>query len=193
MNRWIALCLLLPLAGCFGGAYQPDVFYAIDPAPVIERAAAPSEHTLGVRAIDAPIMLRRPMVYRDGAYTLKAYDGALWADEPARIVSLELVDALRQSNRFADVAPATVMRMPDYILTGSLQRFEEVRDGGSVSAACAVRIDVRDRDTGALLYGATLEASVPFDGIGHEAYAAAMSQAVAQVISEAVAGIAGAR
>jgi ABC-type uncharacterized transport system auxiliary subunit len=193
MIRWIALCLLVPLAGCLGGSYQPDVFYAIEPATAVTPVETPTGHTLAVRPIEAPIMLRRPMVYRDGAYKLKAYDAALWADEPSRVLSHELVDALRRSNRFADVASATVMRMPDYLLTGTIQQFEEVREGGAVSAVCAVRIDVRARDNGALLYSATLEASVPFDGTGLEAYAAAMSQAVGQVVSQAVEGIAAAR
>ena len=190
MNRWIALSLLLALTGCFGGTYQPDVYYALEPAPTVTAAAASSGQTLGIRVIEAPVIYRRPMVYRDGAYRVQPYDGALWAEEPARVLTNELTNALRASNRFADVASATTMRMPDLLLTGAVQRFEEVREGGRVQAVCSVRIDVRQRDTGALVYGATLEAAVPFEGVGHEAYAAAMSQAVAQVISEAVEGIA---
>lgn len=192
MYRWIALPLLLPLAACFGGTYQPDVYFAVEPAPAVTPAAEPSPHTLGIRGLEAPVMLRRPMVYRDGDYRLKTYDGALWAEEPARMLTHALTNAIRESNRFADTAPAGTMRMPDYLLTGSLERFEEVRDGLEAAAVCAVRVEVRHRDTGSLLYGASLEARVPMDGTSHEAYAAAMSQAVTQVVTQAVEGIAAA-
>lgn len=191
MHRWLALCLLPVLVGCLGGTFQPDVFYALEPNPTVTPGPSAGK-TLGIRGIESSVLLRRPMVYRDTAFRLQTYDGALWADEPARIVTRELAAALRASGRFDDVASATSLTTPDLVLTGAVERFEEVRSAEGRTAVCAVRIDVRTRTGRDLVYGERLEAVVALADDTLEAYAAAMTAALEQVIAEAAAGIAGA-
>ncbi|WP_373353086.1 membrane integrity-associated transporter subunit PqiC [Pseudoroseicyclus sp. CXY001] len=85
--------LLLPLAGC-SFLSGPDQLYAVPistPGETIPIAFSSVE----VRDVTLPTYANYEEIYVEGADgTLQAEDGLLWADDPARAASLELVRAL---------------------------------------------------------------------------------------------------
>jgi len=183
----MSVALLLAGAGCLGNStYIPTMYYTVDPeveAPVAQSC----EGTLGVR----PLTSARPyakakMHYREEGFVIGEYGYDEWAELPATLVTRTVLDAIVSSGRYEDAGYAIDMTAPDFILTGQLRQFVEIRTTTPWSAVCEVRIEVRDTDHGAVLWSGTPSASVPIEGQGPSAFAQAMSKAVGQVVQEAV-------
>ena len=80
---------------------------------------------------------------------------------------------------------AADMHAPDLVVTGRLRRFEEVRDGGTWFAVCEVRLELREARSPQLLWAETLSARRALAQQDRPALAAAMSEAVAEVVVHA--------
>ncbi len=177
------------LSGCLsmGASYVPIVDYSVRPRPQVEPAAG-SEYTLGIRPLQPAEHLRRGVTYRQGEYVLREYAYAEWAEPPRDVVTRALLDALSATGHFKDVGDARDLR-PDFILTGHLREFEEVRTDDGAVARITVRLELRTaaRDRG--LWSETLTFEAPTDPGDPAALAAALSEATARMVEQAAAAI----
>lgn len=190
-RRIITMAMLTGLLlGCARGEFVPTVLYSVEPE--IEVAQFETvDASFAIRPLEAARPYRLPIQYRTPGNALHRYYDVEWAEMPRDTVTRAIMDGVIASGRFADVGHAANMRTADYILTGFLRRYEEARDGaGGRAAVCEVYVETRTGFERDLVWSGSASASVPIEGEGFAALAAAMSEAVAQVAAEIVEAVA---
>ncbi len=185
----LASLLILMAAGCMTTAYTPTVQYALAPQVNVQPVETEA-WTLGIRPVEPALPYKQRIVYRETGYELGFHVYAEWAELPREILTRTLSDALIASCRFGDVADAANLRLPDFILTGQLRKFDEDRTVTPREAVCEVRLELRGGFTRRLAWADTLTARVPVEGDGAPALADAMSHAVARMVEQAVTAMA---
>lgn len=179
------------MAGCAAPDYTPTLYYAIE--PVIEVAEAePTGASLGMRPLQADRPYRQRMMFRERGHILQAYLNAEWAKGPSEAAARALLDAITETGRFSDVGNAADMPRPDYMLLGTLRRFEEDRTREEAAAVVEGRLALRRGGDRSAVWTDIIRASHPLEGEGPTAYAEAMSEALGQWASEAAEQIAAA-
>lgn len=173
------------LSGCLSaGEVKPVNYYFLDPPLNVENRT-PGNDTLGVHPLNTALPLDRRMAYRtEGAKV--GYRTTEWADRPGDAATRALLDALVASQRFRDVGLASEMSRPDLVLTGELRRFYENRTVSPATAEAEIRFELRKARDNAGVWSETLHVEKPIDGEDATALAAAMSQALGELISKAV-------
>ncbi|PKU23983.1 ABC-type transport auxiliary lipoprotein family protein [Telmatospirillum siberiense] len=150
----LALALLLPLGGCFGGGAPSDQFYRLAvPAPVV----SPSPILPGVvevgRFAAEGLTGERALLYsyRDKPDQVARYGYHLWVEAPPVLLQNQLVRLLRETRAASTVVTADLRVPPDILIEGRLRRFEQL-----VGAAPSVVVEmdlgvIRVRGGGLLL------------------------------------------
>ncbi len=179
------------LSGCFGGA-APDIrYYTMAIAPVVESAETTAA-SLGVRPLDYARYYKQKLVYRTGASDVAFREFDQWAELPRDTITRGLIDAAIRSGRFADVGYTFDLARPTHVLTGELRRFDEaVQAGGGGAALCEVRLELRERGAGTLVWSATMRMERPIEQEGRAGFVSAMNGAVSQLVGDAVKEIGG--
>jgi ABC-type uncharacterized transport system auxiliary subunit len=183
-----SLCtvLIVSIAGCLSaGEYVPIQRFALNGN--LDIASVPSTNlTVGVRPLEYVRFYKEPMVYRQGDYAI-AYDAYHhWAELPRDAVTRVLIDGLTETEGFADAGYAYALPRPDFIVTGELRRFDQMRSTEPWTAVCEARFEIRDRSTGAVRWSETLSAEAELPSQDAAGFAAAMSQAVGELVTNAV-------
>lgn len=183
------------LPGCLSpGEVTPINRYVLEPAleatPLPEAPRA--TNTLGLR----PLTVARPygsrMAYREAGLSMGYYTNAQWAETPGPVLTRALEDGLRLQGAFSDVGNAADMARPDLILTGDIRKFYEDRGGDQPTAVLEAEVEVRRAQGVEALFTRIYAVSVPLEGDGPQALAAAMNQAVARFATDAARDIAAA-
>ena len=141
------------LGGCLGKVKYPT-FYALQLAP------APPVHTtetatvsVAVREFRSAEYLRRgAIVFRPSAEEIGFYDYSRWATDPPRTVTNAVVDRLRASGNFTHVNIYDGHSDIDYVLTGQLERLDEVDFGGAVRVEVALSAQLTANRTGKIVW-----------------------------------------
>lgn len=124
----LTLLAALLMAGCgTSGPARPDRFYSLDPVPLIGPDGSTAPAILLVNDLAARGFLGgRQIVYRTREEPLVAqrYDDLLWEEPPTRTVAGLLVNAIRTAEVFRFVVIPADRARSDYILGGSVERFE---------------------------------------------------------------------
>src|SRR5580700_2905963 len=147
-SRFVALLIgLLALGGCAGVKY-PNYYTLNIPDPVsASRRAAPISGTVVVQEFRAPAYLRQgPIVYRPEPEQIAFYDYHHWAEDPRKTVTAAIVRDLQQTFQSAEMYDGR--GDADYLLTGSLDRLEELDDGNSVSVDAGISASLKNLKTG---------------------------------------------
>ena len=129
-----ACAVALLMAGCGGKILYPN-YYALEippaPSPACSDARLPA--TLAVRRFETPPYLRQGrIVYRQAPAEIGFYDYHRWAADPAATVTAAMIDSLRSSRLFSFVKPYDGQSRQDYLMSGRLERLEEIDYGGGV-------------------------------------------------------------
>ncbi len=183
----LTLLLLFSLTGvgCLSaGKVAPIHYYFLDPPLKIDEVK-PSTETLGIRPLTNAQPLDRRMAYRAEGSQI-GYRGSEWADRPGDAASRALLDALVLSGAYRDVGMATEMSRPDLVLTGELRRFYENRTVSPPTAEVEIRLELRKARDNAAVWSQTLRVEKPLNGEDATALAAAMSEALGELLSTAV-------
>jgi ABC-type uncharacterized transport system auxiliary subunit len=184
----MALAAVVLLTGCLGPKnYVARTNYVLRPQLNVPKAES-SHKSVGMRPLDPAESIRDEVAYRDQEYELRYYESSRWAESPRDVVTRTIKDALRASGRFSDVGDSRDMQ-PDYLLTGELREFEEVRTAEGRFAVATVHLELRSTADDKAAWSGTLTSRVPVEGDGLSALAAAMSNVVANIAQEATAGI----
>ena len=146
----VALAISFIFVGCLGGKVKYPTYYTLqvppppDPSPT--EAARPS---LAVREFRSPAYLRQgPIVYRVSPEQIGFYDYHRWAVDPRELVTNAIVDRLRAGGAFSAVKQYDGRSDIDYILSGRLDKLEELDYGGGIRVEVAMSAQITNLKTG---------------------------------------------
>src|SRR5258708_7433640 len=146
----IILAISMIFVGCVGKVRYPT-YYALHlpPAPALPTAGQ-GHVSLAIREFRSPDYLRQgPLVYRASPEQIGFYDYHRWAADPREFVTSAITDRLRAGGTFADVKVYDGRSSADYILTGRLEKLEEVDYEGGVKGEVALSAQMIEVRTGA--------------------------------------------
>jgi ABC-type uncharacterized transport system auxiliary subunit len=147
----ITLGLSMAVVGCAGKIQYPT-YYTLHLPPAPDPPARLEVHaSVAVREFRSPGYLRQgPIVYRASAEQIGFYDYHRWATDPRDFVTTTIADRLRARGNFGEVKPYDGRSHADYIISGRLEKLEEVDYQGGVKVEVSLSAnmtDVRTRTT----------------------------------------------
>src|SRR5260370_24678416 len=128
----ITVAMWTVLVGCLGKARDP-AYYELHLPPAPDPPPGPEARaSVAIREFRSPSYLRQgPLVYRASAEQIGFYDYHRWATDPRDFVTSAIADRLRASGNFAEVKIYDGRSRADYIISGRLERLEEVAYNGA--------------------------------------------------------------
>ena len=183
-----ACAVTLLLAGCGGKILYPS-YYALEipPAPRPAASDARLPATLAVRRFETPQYLRQGrIVYRQSPAEIGFYDYHRWAADPAVTVTTAVIDALRSSRLFSFVKPYDGQSQQDYLMSGRLERLEEIDSGDSVRVEAKLSAEVVNLRTNTTVWTDTADETLTVDTRNVNSVVVEMSHAVQKSIDRLV-------
>jgi ABC-type uncharacterized transport system auxiliary subunit len=183
------LAMSVVFVGCLGGKVRYPTYYTLHvPPPPDPPATATARPSLAVREFRSPGYLRQgAIVYRVSPEQIGFYDYHRWAMDPREFVTNAIVDRLRASGGFASVKLYDGRSNVDYVLSGRLEKLEELDYGGGVRVEVAMSAEITNLKTGTTVWtnavhdvGKVDQHSVP--GIVSEMNGA-MERSIAKLVS----------
>lgn len=145
----IAALLAMLLTGCMGKMKYPT-YYTLNLAPVPDPAPGSGPlASIAVREFQAPAYLRQgPIVYLTSPEEIGFYEYHRWAVEPRKAITNAIVERLRASGNFTLVKTYDGRNDVDYVLSGRLDKLDEVDYEGGVRVEVALSAQVIDLHSG---------------------------------------------
>jgi ABC-type uncharacterized transport system auxiliary subunit len=145
----ITLALPTLMVGCLGKVKYPT-YYTLElpspPDPPVQAATRPS---VAVREFRTPDYLRqRAIVYRPSPEQIGFYNYQRWAVNPSAFVTRALVNRLRATGKFGEVTTYDGHADVDFVLTGHLEKLDEIDYEGGVQAEVALSARMTDFRSG---------------------------------------------
>jgi len=191
MTAYIAVTLLL-MSGCAGKVRYPN-YYTLAVAPTKQPASSGAHQsaTLAVRRFDTPAYLRQGrIVYREAPEQIGFYEYHRWASDPGVVVTTGVIDSLRSTNLFSVVGPYAGQDHPDYLLSGRLERLDEVDYKSGVQVEVKLSAQLVNMRTGAPVWAGAVTRTSDVSSRDVNSVVVAMSQTVQGSIDELVANMA---
>ncbi|MFY9727852.1 MAG: ABC-type transport auxiliary lipoprotein family protein [Bryobacteraceae bacterium] len=188
----ISVCAMtIWMAGCGGKILYPQ-YYALDIPPAPSPAAADTRPvaTLAVRRFEAlPYLRQGRIVYRPGPAEIGFYDYHRWAADPAATVTAAMIDSLRSSRLFSFVRPYDGQSQQDYLMSGRLERLEEIDSAGSVRVEARLSAELVDLRTGETVWTGDADETLGVETRNLNSVVVEMTDAVQKSISRLVASL----
>jgi ABC-type uncharacterized transport system auxiliary subunit len=147
-----SLSALMILASC-GKARYPNYYTLNLPAPPDPPAPEKARATLAVRGFRAPTYLRQGAIaYKTSPEQIGFYAYHRWAMDPRDFVTNAIIERLRASGAFAHVRSYDGSRDIDYVLSGRLEKLEELDYQGGVKVQVAISAQMTSIATGAIVW-----------------------------------------
>jgi cholesterol transport system auxiliary component len=147
------LAALVIMAGCAGRMKYPSYYTLNLPAPPDPPPAEKAHATLAIREFRAPTYLRQgAIVYKTSPEQINYYAYHRWASDPRDFVTNSIIDRVRASGGFARVQTYDGSRDVDYVLSGRLEKLEELDYQGSVKVEVAISAEMTSIATGATVW-----------------------------------------
>ena len=145
------LIALMALGGCAKVRY-PDYYVLNLPNPVsASRDSGPIPASVAVREFRAPQYLRQgSIVYRPESEQVAFYDYHRWAEDPRQSVTTAIVRELKQVFESAELYDGRTGA--EFMLTGSLDRLEEVDSERSVAIEVGISAKLQNVKTGNVIW-----------------------------------------
>ena len=133
------LAALITLAGCGGAAKYPH-YYALNVPPPPDPPANGDVHaSLAVREFRSPTYLHQgAIVYKTSPEQIGFYNYHRWAVDPREVLTSAVADRLRASGEFTQVKLYDGRSDVDCILSGRIEKLEEVDYEGGVKVEVAI-------------------------------------------------------
>ncbi len=156
-NRRIAVCFalatLIILVGCGGAAKYPNYYTFHVQPPVDPPAQEGVRTTLAVREFRSPAYLRQgAIVYKTSPEQIGFYNYHRWAVDPREFLTNAVADHLRTSGNFAQVKLYDGRSDIDYVLSGRLEKLEELDYEGGVKVEVAISAQMVNLANGATVW-----------------------------------------
>jgi ABC-type uncharacterized transport system auxiliary subunit len=183
----VAGTLWVLTSACVGG--RPIHYYTIDHPAVAVPVARPDGPVLLIGRITATEALQDARIrYRSGGNEVGAYEYHRWTEHPVAMVQDLLLQTLRASGKFRQVAEASSSASGDYLIRGRLHELTEVDDPG-IRSRVSLRLEMTDRKTGAIVWEHHFNRDEPVDGKLMKEVVLSLEHNLQQVIAEAASAI----
>ena len=160
-NLRIVFMGALVLAGC--GSVRYPTTYVLNFPPPVPRAV-PSDGALGpvaIRELQCPEYLcEGRIVYRSSPEEIGFYEYHRWAMNPRQAITQYVVDVLRAQSLFQGVAVHERGSEAAYVLSGNIERLEEMDQGGDVRVVCTISAQLLDTRTRSVVWSHTASETV---------------------------------
>jgi len=186
-----AFAAALLMAGC-GGRIRYPSYYALEVPPTPRPSASDARlpGTLAVRRFEAAPSLRQgTIVYRQAPTEIGFYDYHRWAAEPAETVTAAMIDSLRSSRLFSFVRRYDGQERQDYLMSGQLERLEEIDYGSGVQVEAKLSAELVNVRDGTTLWTGKADETMSVGNPKVSGLVAAMSHAAQKSIDRLVAGM----
>jgi ABC-type uncharacterized transport system auxiliary subunit len=129
-------------------------YYTLNlPAPPDPPAAENAHTTVAIREFTAPAYLRRgAIVYKTSPELVGFYAYHRWALDPCEFVSDSVVDRLGATGIFSRVKHYDGQPDADYVVSGRLEKLEEIDYEGGIKVEVAVSAQMTRLDTGTTVW-----------------------------------------
>jgi ABC-type uncharacterized transport system auxiliary subunit len=156
-KRRMAICFVLAtliiLVGCGGAAKYPN-YYTLHIQPPVDPPAQEGVRTsLAVREFRSPAYLRQgAIVYKTSPEQIGFYNYHRWAVDPREFLTNAVADHLRASGNFTQVKLYDGRSDIDYVLSGRLEKLEELDYEGGVKVEVAISAQMVNLANGATVW-----------------------------------------
>lgn len=158
----VAFMGALVLAGCGSVRYPTSYVLNLPPPPVSQ--AAPSNDALGpvaIRELQCPEYLcEGRIVYRSSTEEVGFYEYHRWAMNPREAITQYVVEGLRAQSLFKSVSVHERGSEAAYVLSGNIERFEEVDQSRDVRVICTISAQLLDTRTRSVVWSNTASETV---------------------------------
>ena len=149
----LALSSLIILTGCSGKMRYPSYYTLNLPAPPDPPTPESAKATVAIREFTAPAYLRRgAIVFKTSPESVGFYAYHRWAVDPCEFVIDSLRDRLRATGRFANVKLYDGRSDAEYIVSGRLERLEEIDYESGAKVVVAISAQMIRSNTGATVW-----------------------------------------
>jgi ABC-type uncharacterized transport system auxiliary subunit len=178
------LCSAL-LTGCMGKMKYPN-YYTLHLTPVADPPGkADVLRSIAVREFRSPGYLRQgPIVYRTSPEQIGFYEYHRWAVDPRQAITSAVADRLRASGGFGEVKIYDGRADVDYILSGRLDKLDEVDYEGGVRVEVSLFAQVTDIHSGKTVWTNSASAVAEVDQRNVPAIVAEMSSLTEHAIEK---------
>jgi ABC-type uncharacterized transport system auxiliary subunit len=160
-NPAVALMGALVLAGC--GSVRYPTTYVLNFPPPVPQAAMPSGPLgpVAIRELQCPEYLcEGRIVYRSSPEEVGFYEYHRWAMNPRQAITQYVVEGLRAQSLFKSVEVHEHGSEVAYVLSGNIERLEEVDQGRDVSVVCTISAKLLDTRTRSVVWTHTASETV---------------------------------
>jgi ABC-type uncharacterized transport system auxiliary subunit len=173
------------LTGCMGKVKYP-AYYRLNLAPPVDpQAKADAPASIAVREFRAPAYLREgPIVYLTSPEEIGFYEYHRWAVDPRQTITQAIVEYLRASGNFKLVKIYDGRNDVDYVLSGRLEKLNEVDDEGGVQVEVALSAQVTDLHSGNTVWASSAAEKAKIEGRNVSFVVAQMSNLTDRSIEE---------
>ena len=148
-----SLAALVILASCGGRVRSPNYYTLNLPAPPDPPPAENAHAAVAVREFRAPAYLKQgAIVYKSSPEQVGFYAYHRWAINPCEFVTNSVIERLRASAHFAGVKLYDGRPDIDYVLSGRLEKLEEIDYQGGVKVEVAISAQITNLATGATVW-----------------------------------------
>jgi len=120
--------------------------------------------TLAIKELGCPDYLcEGRIVYRPTPAEVGFYQYHRWASSPRAVIAQYLADRVRARSLFTSVSSHEARTATDFLLTGTLERLEEVDDGRQVAAICTISAQLVGTRDGVVVWRGTAAERVPVE------------------------------
>jgi uncharacterized lipoprotein YmbA len=145
---------MLIIAGCAGKTRYPDYYMLpLAPSAVASSKDGHNFSAVAVQRFETPAYLRQGrIVYRQTPEQIGFYDYHRWASDPGQVVTSAMMDSLRSAGVFSLVEVYDGQENTEYLLSGRVERLDEVDYGNHVQVEVKLSAQLLNRKTGAAIW-----------------------------------------
>jgi ABC-type uncharacterized transport system auxiliary subunit len=180
------LKMLIVMCGC-GAAKYPSYYTLHVPSPPDPPAQGNIHATLAVREFRSPGYLHQgAIVYKTSPEQIGFYNYQRWATDPREFVTNAVSDRLRAGGTFTQVKPYDGRADIDFVLSGRLEKLEEIDYDGGVKVEVEISAQIIKLSTGATIWADSVDEVGNVDKRDVPAVVAAMNRTMDQAIEKLV-------
>jgi ABC-type uncharacterized transport system auxiliary subunit len=187
-----AFTLVGTLAATACGAVRYPAHYVLSFEPPSPQATTRERDigTLAIRELRCPDYLcEGRIVYRPTPAEVGYYQYHRWAVSPGTMMAQHLAERIRAGSLFGSVSNDGSHVATDFVLMGSIERFEEVDEARSVAAVCTISAQLVESRTGRLVWSRTATARVGVEQRDVAGVVNGLTMAARRTVDDLVAGM----
>ena len=172
--------LMLLISGCVSKVRYPT-YHTLSNAPAMKPDPGTPrwKAAVAVHRFETPMYLRQGrIVYRAAPTQIGFYEYHRWAADPGATVTTAFIESLRSANAFSTIAPYDGRDRPDYLISGRLEKLDEVDYGSRVRVEAKMSAVLTNLRTGAIVWSGDAAQTSNVDKRDVNSVVAEMSRAV---------------